>query len=111
MRWTAAALGFSGLLWSLTAGAQQWGTPSLPPPPPPSATVQQLDAAESGQSFRRLELVYVNAEVGGAYVNLNENSSIYPGGQGGAAFGLGVGVRFVFLTLDRKSTRLNSSHI
>lgn len=109
MRGIMAALGVvAGATWSIVAGAQQqWGAPQLPPPPPPplsggGGTVQQLNAGDDAGSYRRLELVYVNAEVGGAYANLNNQTNplnIYPGGQGGVAFGLGAGLRFVFFTI------------
>jgi hypothetical protein len=105
MRGIVAALGVvAGATWSVGAGAQQqWGAPQLPPPPPPpSATVQRLDQGDNADSYRRLELVYVNAEVGGAYANLNQTGPIFPGSQGGVAFGLGAGLRFVFFTIGAR---------
>jgi hypothetical protein len=47
---------------------------------------------------RGLELVYLNAEVGGAYVNIG-NQFTNQGGQGGAAIGVGAGLRFVYFTV------------
>ncbi len=102
--------------WSFDASAQlQPPTPLLPPPPgwnaqpayvpvqQPSATQQQLNASDNASSFRRLELVYVNAEVGGAYANIGSNFYFPPAkvyaSQGGIALGLGAGLRFLTFTL------------
>jgi hypothetical protein len=97
--------------WSLEASAQlQPPTPLLPPPPgwnaqptyapapQPSATQQQLNASDNASSFRRFELVYVTAEVGGAYVNVGDKFTNHAS-QGGVALGLGAGLRFLIFTL------------
>ena len=74
-----------------TQPAAGWGAP------PQSATQQQLTASESAGSFRRFEWGYVNAEVGGAYVDLGQKF-LYPGPQGGLVVGLGAGLRFLTWT-------------
>jgi hypothetical protein len=100
MRTLGAVLAVAvAVTWSVEARAQLQPPPIQPqpapawgPPPQQSATVQHLNAGDQSGSFRRLELVYLNADVGAAYAN--------PGsGQGGVAFGLGVGLRFVTWTL------------
>jgi hypothetical protein len=118
MRTIAAALVITvGATWSLTASAQlrppppmqprqetpQWPAPAQPqpqwvPPPSQSATVQQLNAGDNAGSFRRLELVYANAEIGAGYVNIGDKFS-NQASQGGAVLGLGVGVRLLIFTL------------
>jgi hypothetical protein len=118
MRTKAAALGVGVAIaatWSLEASAQlQPPTPLLPPPPgwnaqpayvppqQPSATQQQLNASDNAKSFRRFELVYLNAEAGGGYVNIGDKFHV-SGSQGGAMFGLGAGIRFLFLTLGARA--------
>jgi hypothetical protein len=97
--------------WSFDASAQlQPPTPLLPPPPgwnaqpayvpvqQPSATQQQLNASDNASSFRRFELVYVTAEVGGAYGNVGDKFT-NRASQGGLALGLGAGLRFLTFTL------------
>jgi hypothetical protein len=54
--------------------------------------------ARAQSNDRGLELVYLNAEVGGAYVNIGDQFT-NQGGQGGAVIGVGAGLRFVYLTL------------
>lgn len=73
--------------------APQWG-----PPPPQSATVQRLNASDSAESFRRFEIVYVNAEVGGGYVSPGDKVAS-SSSQGGLVLGLGAGLRFLTWTL------------
>jgi hypothetical protein len=58
--------------------------------------VRQLQASDNARSFRGLEIVYVSAEAGAMYANLG---GPYRGAQGGAAFGLGAGVRFLQWTI------------
>jgi hypothetical protein len=110
----AAVLGIGigiAATWSLDASAQlQPPAPMLPPPPgwgappptyvppPPSATQQQLNASDNASSFRRFELVYLNAEVGGAYVNVGDKFT-NRASQGGVVLGLGAGLRFLTFTL------------
>jgi hypothetical protein len=54
--------------------------------------------ARAQSNDRGLELVYLNAEVGAAYVNIG-NQFTDQGGQGGAAIGVGAGLRFVYFTV------------
>jgi hypothetical protein len=112
---TALALIAAGATWSFEARAQLqppppmqppgWQTPQFGPPPPPqyspppqSATQQQLNAGDSASSFRRFEVVYLNAEVGGAYVNVGDKFTNHAS-QGGVGLGLGLGLRFLTWTL------------
>jgi hypothetical protein len=55
-----------------------------------------LDA--SADSDRKLELVYVTGEVGGAYVNVGDRFT-NQASQGGVALGIGAGVRVLFFTI------------
>jgi hypothetical protein len=54
--------------------------------------------ARAQSNDRGLELVYLNAEVGGTYVNIG-NQFTNQGGQGGVALGVGAGLRFVYFTV------------
>jgi hypothetical protein len=54
--------------------------------------------ARAQSNDRGLELVYLNAEVGAAYVTVGEQFT-NRGGQGGAAIGVGAGLRFVYFTV------------
>ena len=131
MRTKAAALAFAvaatWTAWSPRASAQlqppppmqppppAWGIPGMQPAPvwgapqpvppqgmPPSATQQQLNASDNATSFRGFEIVYANAEVGGTYVTLGSKLGSNSG-EGGAAFGAGVGVRFLTWTLGLRA--------
>jgi hypothetical protein len=62
------------------------------------ATWSFTASAQDAASFRGLELGYLNAEVGGAYVNVGDQFT-NQGGQGGAAVGVGAGLRFVYFTV------------
>jgi hypothetical protein len=57
----------------------------------------RLNSSDDGSSFRRLEVVYLNAEFGGAYANVGDKFTPNAS-QGGVAFGLGLGVRFFLFT-------------
>jgi len=78
--------------WSHASRAD---TPSLPPPPP-GGSEPRLNSSSDGSSFRRLEVVYVNAEIGGAYANVGK--FVNNPSQGGLGLGLGAGVRFFLFT-------------
>jgi hypothetical protein len=71
---------------------------SLPPSPPPSQSNE--DAQDSGLG---LEWVWLNADVGGAYVNMQSfsasNLALTKTEDGGPVIGFGAGVRLLFLTL------------
>ena len=62
------------------------------------AATWSFEARAESATDRGLELVYANAEVGGAYANIG-NQFTNQGGQGGAALGLGLGLRFVYFTV------------
>jgi hypothetical protein len=81
--------------------------PSLPPsqpgtgpayPPPPSSTYEEAEDSGLG-----LEWVWINADIGGAYVNMQSfstsNLALNKTETGGPAFGVAAGVRLIFLTL------------
>jgi hypothetical protein len=63
-----------------------------------AATWSLPASAQDAAGSRGLELVYLNAEVGGAYVNIGQQFT-NQGGQGGAAVGVGAGLRFVYFTV------------
>jgi len=94
----------------MTAPAPAWpqlpgspfGLPAAPPPQAPNATTQQLDAGDTSGSFRGLEIAYANADVGGGYASFGKNLGGGKSGEGGAAFGLGAGARFITWTLGAR---------
>lgn len=83
------------------------GTPSDPNAPSvPSneaATKEKLDEAEREDSGRNFELVWLDAQLGGSYIDMrqfsSETLSIENPSAGGPMFALGAGLRFVLLTL------------
>jgi hypothetical protein len=92
------------------------GYPSSPPsgslpntPPPP---VQSDESQDSGLG---LEWVWINAEVGASYVNMQSLSASNLGLQktesGGPLFGVAAGVRLLFLTLGVRVRDLQLSSI
>jgi hypothetical protein len=96
-----------------------FGQPTPPPGAPPqtgtpgapgatggaSGTVAQLQEGESEDSGRRLELVYVNADVGGGFLAGS-------GGYGFFGFGGAVGVRLLTFTLGaRVRDQLGSANL
>jgi hypothetical protein len=85
---------------------------SLEPPPPlasgapgttPAYAPPQRANEEAEDSGLGLEWVWLNAEVGGAYVNMQSfdksNFALTKTESGGPAFGIAAGVRLIFLTL------------
>jgi hypothetical protein len=103
-----------------SAFAQEMGAspPALAPPPPmdpgaPSApgapaasenaTTQKLDEAEHEDSGRNFELFWVDAHVGGSYIDMRQFSSeslqIEKANSSGPVVSLGAGLRFVVLVL------------
>lgn len=81
--------------------------PSLQPPPPGGdSTVDQLQKAEKEDSGRKFELVWVNADVGGSYINMQQfdekSLGLTRSKAGGPMFGLSAGVRLVLLTLGAR---------
>jgi hypothetical protein len=80
--------------------------PYAQPGGPSAATMQtqaSLEAEEKEDSGLGLEWIYLNAEAGGSYIGLDTISSsdlrVHDSSSGGAMFGLGAGVRLLFLTL------------
>ena len=71
------------------------GAPGAPGMGPTSGTVAQLNQSESEDSGRRLELVYVNLDVGGGFVSGTGGSGFF--GVGGSA-----GVRLVSFTFGAR---------
>lgn len=107
------------LLRSVPARAQ-----GLEPPPPmappgalPNTPVMPPSSSsdESQDSGLGLEWVWLNADVGASYVNLQSFSQSNLGIQttevGGPAFGVGAGVRLLFLTLGIRARDLLLSSI
>lgn len=87
------------------------GAPTAQPAGVPQAstsdnTTARLDEAEREDTGRKFELFWVNAEVGGAYMNLTQLSSdalaLEQSKSGGPMFGLGAGVRLVVFVLGAR---------
>lgn len=97
------------------------GTPGYPAQPPPPGTPAPADPAlipvsngssdnESQDSGLGLEWVYLNADVGASYVDMESFSSSSFGLQkthaAGPAFGVAAGVRLLFFTLGLRARDL-----
>lgn len=115
---TAASLFVS--LFSLSASAQ-----NLAPPPPidpnapgsptgngleaqqQQATTERLDEAEREDSKRGFELFWLDAHLGGSYIDMRQLSDsdlrLEKASSAGPAFSLGAGVRFVVLVLGARA--------
>jgi hypothetical protein len=83
-------------------------------PPPGELPSGPTNAADESQdSGLGLEWVYLNADVGGAYVNLQSFSesqlAIVRSETGGPTFGFGAGVRLLFLSVGVRATDLQLS--
>jgi hypothetical protein len=93
------------------------GVPGLAPPPPmtpgagpgdpgASETKKQLDAAEKEDSGRNFELFWLNADVGGGYINMRQFSAdtlaIEKSDGAGPLGSVGLGVRLVLLSLGAR---------
>jgi hypothetical protein len=81
--------------------------PAAPAPGSPSAAqAEDLRESEKEDSGLGLEWVYMNAEVGGGYVDMesfNESSmALEKSHSGGPMFGAGLGIRLIFLTLGAR---------
>jgi hypothetical protein len=78
------------------------GDPNAPAAPE-QATTQKLDQAEREDSGRNFELIWVDAHVGGSYIDMRQFSgdtlAIEKASSGGPMFALGAGLRFVVLVL------------
>ncbi len=102
----AGALSAALLSLSATARADLAPPPPIDPTAPQgevAATNARLDAAEKEDSGRNFELFWVNGDVGGSYINMqqfNETSmQIEKSKAGGPMFGLGAGLRLVVFSL------------
>ncbi len=110
----AAACAAAALFAAGRASAQ-----GLEPPPPMATTptYQPTYASTSDQSQDSglgLEWVYLNADAGGAYTNLQSLSETNLGLQqtksAGGAFGLAAGVRLLFFTVGARARDLQLSN-
>jgi len=90
-------------------------SPSAPGSPSASPTIEQqqhsettrkLDEAEQKDSGRNFELFWLDASLGGSYINMSQFSSesfqIEKSSAGGPAFSAGAGVRFVIFVLGAR---------
>jgi len=68
-----------------------------------AATAQRLDTAEREDSGRQFEIFWMDAQLGGSYINMKQFSEetlgIVNADSGGPMFSLGAGLRFVVLVL------------
>jgi hypothetical protein len=109
-----AAVAAAALLASGRARAQD-----LQPPPPMAAspsppTYYSPNASDQSQdSGLGLEWVYLNADAGFAYTNMQSlsesNLAIQQASSAGGAFGVGAGVRLLFFTLGARARDLQLS--
>lgn len=80
-------------------------------PPPPAYTPSSDESQDSGLG---LEWVYLNADIGGAYTNLQslsaDNLALQQTSSAGPAFGLAAGVRLLFFTLGVRARDLQLSN-
>ena len=71
-----------------------------------TATTQQLDESERHDSGRNLELVWVDGQVNGSYINMSQFSSksfaIDKTSSAGPAFSVGAGIRLLVLVLGAR---------
>ncbi len=106
-------LAIAGLLFARSAAAQDLAPPppmdpNAPNGPPPAQTTQvaetnrTLDEGEKEDSGRGLEWVWLNAEVGASYINMEQfnsnNLALEKSSSAGPMFGLGAGIRLFVLT-------------
>jgi hypothetical protein len=89
-------------------GQPSYGSPSPSPSPPASSD-------ENEDSGLGLEWVWLNAEVGGSYVDMQSFSAssfgLVNSSGGGPSFGVGAGVRLIFFTLGLRARDLSLSDI
>ncbi len=97
----AAALAASAFLCSARADAQDVEPPPAAPPPPSPPS-----GDDRGDSGLGLEWVYLNADVGGSYMDMQSFSAstfaLQTTKAGGTVLGVGAGVRLLFLTLGAR---------
>jgi hypothetical protein len=115
LTWLALfALPLVALASPTTARAQAYEPPGYPgygqPPPPPSSSSDESDDSGLG-----LEWVWLNAEVGASYVDMQSFSASSFGlvktASGGPSFGFGAGIRLLFFTLGLRARDLSLSDI
>jgi hypothetical protein len=96
-------------------GAAPAGYPAQSQPPPPTNPALGNSADESKDSGLGLEWVYLNADIGYSYVNMESFSSQTLGlaktASGGPVFGVGAGIRLIFFTLGVRVRDLDLSDI
>jgi hypothetical protein len=106
----------STAVFALAAGSAS--AQDLEPPPPmatsPSAPTYSSGASDpSEDSGLGLEWVYLNADAGGAYTNLQSLSdshlALQQTSSAGGAFGVAAGVRLLFFTLGARARDLQLS--
>jgi len=93
--------------------------PATPPPRPlpmtPVMTPTPVSSDEAEDSGLGLEWIWINADVGGAYVNMQSFSAsklqLQTTESGGPALGVAAGVRLIFLTLGVRARDLMLSSI
>jgi hypothetical protein len=85
-------------------------TPIMPPSPGPRAPSDEGDDSGLG-----LEWVWVNADIGAAYVNMRSfsatNLALVTTESGGPVFGVAAGIRLLFLSLGARVRDLSLSNI
>jgi hypothetical protein len=128
LAWLVPVLPFAMLTSALDAGAQTLEPPPPVPPGYPSQPAQPLPGSasspppvnppssdESEDSGLGLEWVWLNAEAGASYVDMQSFSSSTFGLQktssSGPTFGVGAGVRLLFFTLGARARDLSLSSI
>ena len=113
----AAAASLAVLIVPAAARAQELeppppmqGQPGQPGPQPPNSAPETVNDQESEDSGLGLEWVYLNADAGYGYANLESFSTTSLGMQktasAGPAVGFGAGVRLLFLTLGVRARDL-----
>jgi hypothetical protein len=101
--------------FALLFAAGRASAQDLQPPPPmstaPTYTPTTSNASDEKQdSGLGLEWVYLNAEAGGAYTNMQSfsenNLGLKSTSSAGGAFGVGAGIRLIFFTLGARARYL-----
>jgi hypothetical protein len=102
----------------ITLAAQGASAQDLQPPPPmtpyaPPPAAMPPSTDESQDSGLGLEWVYLNADAGFGYTNMQSlsasNLAIEKASSAGGAFGVGAGVRLLFFTLGARARDLQLS--
>lgn len=109
-----AAVASAAVVALITGNAAAQDLEPPPPmstaPPPPAYTPSSDQSQDSGLG---LEWVYLNADIGGAYTNLQSlsasNLALQQTSSAGPAFGLAAGVRLLFFTVGVRARDLQLS--